>query len=466
MRFSRFVLDWAAAHPVLATFTGILAVLLAFALLPLAISLLPVRKVPIRYNLRNLQARWKTTLVTGIAFTLVTALLTDMLAFVTGMARLTESSGHPGNVLILSDGATDEAFSKLPPFSIEELPSELQGAIEKDGKDFLATQEVYVIVTYAVPDPKPGSPKRRFIQMRGLDRPEVAGKVHGVELAAGRWPSASGAQALKINRNGSEVDEVGIEIVLGDGAAKAFGADFGKPALGPGDVVEIGAGRSWVVVGVLSPANNTFGSEIWARDRPVQDNFGRNNPFTYTSYVVRTKNARTAELAAAALKNARGLGNLQATPERVYYSKLSDTNRQFSVAIYVVAVVMAVGGMLGIMNTMFAAISQRIKDVGVLRLMGYRRWQIFTSFQTESVVIGLVGGALGVLVGYLWADGRTATSIVSSAGGGGGKSIVLTQVVDAVVITTGMIFALLMGALGGILPSWRAMRTLPLDSLK
>jgi ABC-type lipoprotein release transport system permease subunit len=325
---------------------------------------------------------------------------------------------------------------------------------------------VYVIVTYAVPDPKPGSPKRRFIQMRGLDRPEVAGKVHGVELAVGRWPSASGAQALKINRNGSAVDEVGIEIVLGDGAAKAFGADFGKPALGPGDVVEIGAGRSWVVVGVLSPANNTFGSEIWARDRPVQDNFGRNNPFTYTSYVVRTKNARTAELAAAALKNARGLGNLQATPERVYYSKLSDTNRQFSVAIYVVAVVMAVGGMLGIMNTMFAAISQRIKDVGVLRLMGYRRWQIFTSFQTESVVIGLVGGALGVLVGYLWADGRTATSIVSSAGGGGGKSIVLTQVVDAVVITTGMIFALLMGALGGILPSWRAMRTRPHDSLK
>src|SRR6476620_7324276 len=119
MRFSRFVMDWAAAHPVLATFTGVLAALILFALLPLVVTLLPIRKVPLRYNLRNLKARWKTTLVTGIAFTLVTALLTDMLAFVTGMARLTESSGHPGNVLFLSDGATQEAFSSLPPFTVE-----------------------------------------------------------------------------------------------------------------------------------------------------------------------------------------------------------------------------------------------------------------------------------------------------------------------------------------------------------
>jgi L-lactate dehydrogenase len=73
MRFSRFVMDWAAAHPVLAGFGLAVGLLIVFALLPLVVSLLPVRKVPLRYNLRNLQARWKTTLVTGIAFTLVTA---------------------------------------------------------------------------------------------------------------------------------------------------------------------------------------------------------------------------------------------------------------------------------------------------------------------------------------------------------------------------------------------------------
>ncbi len=171
-------------------------------------------------------------------------------------------------------------------------------------------------------------------------------------------------------------------------------------------------------------------------------------------------------MASEELKNFRSSRNLQASPERVYYSKLQNTNKQFSFAIYVIAGVMAVGGVLGIMNTMFAAISQRMKDIGVLRLMGYRRWQIFASFQLESLLMAILGGGLGVLLGYLCADGVTATSIVSSGAGGGGKSIVLTLTVDLTVAVTGLIFSVLIGAVGGIIPSWRAMRLRPLDSLK
>src|SRR5438552_18660151 len=70
-------------------------------------------KVPLKYNVRNLFVRWPITLLTGMAFTLVVGLLTVMLAFVNGMSHLTEGSGHPGNVMILSDGATDELFSNL-----------------------------------------------------------------------------------------------------------------------------------------------------------------------------------------------------------------------------------------------------------------------------------------------------------------------------------------------------------------
>src|SRR6516164_9571795 len=70
-------------------------------------------KVPIRYSVRNLVVRWKTTLLTALAFTLVVSLLVIMLAFVNGMGRLTEGSGHPDNVIVLSDGATDEAFSNM-----------------------------------------------------------------------------------------------------------------------------------------------------------------------------------------------------------------------------------------------------------------------------------------------------------------------------------------------------------------
>src|SRR6516225_8979611 len=72
-------------------------------------------KVPIRYSVRNLMVRWKTTLLTALAFTLVVSLLVIMLAFVNGMGRLTEGSGHPDNVIVLSEGATDESFSYLVP---------------------------------------------------------------------------------------------------------------------------------------------------------------------------------------------------------------------------------------------------------------------------------------------------------------------------------------------------------------
>src|SRR5262245_47694888 len=121
---------------------------LAASAAAVAVAVLPVAKVPLSYNRRNLTVRWKTTLVTALAFTLVIALLTVMLAFVNGMNRLTESSGIPGNVLILADGATDEAFSNLPPgASVLTLPDDLQRRIEtidRDGKKYpLATKEVF-----------------------------------------------------------------------------------------------------------------------------------------------------------------------------------------------------------------------------------------------------------------------------------------------------------------------------------
>src|SRR6516165_6731205 len=90
-------------------------------LVPLAVAaallvLMPMLgRVPLSYSLRNLTVRWKTTLMTALAFTLVVSLLVVMLAFVNGMERLTEGSGHPDNVIVLSEGATDESFSYLVP---------------------------------------------------------------------------------------------------------------------------------------------------------------------------------------------------------------------------------------------------------------------------------------------------------------------------------------------------------------
>ena len=119
------------------------------------------------------------------------------------------------------------------------------------------------------------------------------------------------------------------------------------------------------------------------------------------------------------------------------------------------------------MTTMFASISQRIKDIGVLRLLGFKRWQVMVSFLLESLAVALLGGALGVFVAWALADGRESTSMLSSGGGGpGGKSVALRINVSAEVAAMGMLFTLVMGRLGGLVPALSAMRMKILDSLR
>jgi ABC-type antimicrobial peptide transport system permease subunit len=119
----------------------------------------------------------------------------------------------------------------------------------------------------------------------------------------------------------------------------------------------------------------------------------------------------------------------------------------------------------GVMNTMFAAISGRTKDIGVLRILGFAKWQILVSFFLESLVIALVGGVLGCAIGFL-TNGWTATSIVSGGQGGGGKFVVLELVIGADTLLAGLLLALVMGAVGGLLPAISAMRLKPLESLR
>src|SRR5262249_50572194 len=170
---------------VLALFSFPILISIVAALAAFVVAVAPVPKVPLSYNLRNLQVRWKTTIITGLAFTLVVALLTVMLAFVRAMDRMTEGSAQPGNVMVLSDGATDEVISNLPDsFDVSMFQKKLQDLIERDdkGKD-LFSLEVYAILNHQLANPLPGGRQRRFVQVRGLRDPEIGRQVHGIELA-------------------------------------------------------------------------------------------------------------------------------------------------------------------------------------------------------------------------------------------------------------------------------------------
>ena len=412
-------------------------------------------KMVVRYNVRNLFVRWRITLLTALAFTLVIGLLTVMRAFVNGMYKLTEGSGDPANVMVLADGATDELFSNLGYGDIKEV--ELHEGILRDEQNKpLASWEIYVLANQPIPNAPPTGRRRRFIQVRGVDDPERSGRVYNLPLfEGGAWFSAAGVGPLP---DGGTA----VQAVIGQGIAKELGKDKGDGTqpLAPGDRFELG-GRTWVVAGVMQSGGSTFDSEVWGKRDLVGSLYGK---ASYTTAVLRTKDAEAARALATDLSANYKKPAVNAKPEPEYYESLNSTNQGFLFAIRFVAVVMAVGGVFGIMNTMFAAISQRTRDIGVLRILGYTRLHVLVSFFLEALVLAIIGGLLGCAVGML-ADGRTATSIISS-GQGGGKSVVLKLVVDGKVLAEGMVFALAMGCVGGILPALSAMRLRPLESLR
>jgi putative ABC transport system permease protein len=184
----------------------------------------------------------------------------------------------------------------------------------------------------------------------------------------------------------------------------------------------------------------------------------------YTTVVLRTADAGTAKTTADDLTKNYKTPAVSAQTEKEYYEKLNNTNAQFLGTVIFIVIIMAVGGVFGVMNAMFAAVSQRTKDIGVLRILGYTPLQVLMSFFLESLLLAVLGGLLGCAIGSL-CNGFTASSIAGS-GAGGGKSVVLKLVVDQYILATGLGFALVMGALGGLIPALSAMRLKPLESLR
>jgi putative ABC transport system permease protein len=422
-----------------------------------AVLWLLIGRVPLKYNLRNLMVRWRITLLTALAFTLVIGLMTVMLAFVNGMYRLTAGSGHPGNVIVLADGALDELFSSLGYSDISDV--ERQPGVLHDDRDVpLCSKEVYVVVNQPIPGAQKGDRQRRFTQVRGLEDPQITGKVHNMRLhPGGAWFSAAGVLTAETPAG----PQPAIQAVLGEGIARELGHDMGKPLLEVGDVFALGP-RWWIAVGILQSAGSTFDSEIWAKRQLVGPLFGKEN---FSTLVLRTADADRARELKEEVTTRFKKAALQAQLETDYYEKLNGTNAQFLGVIIFVTAIMAIGGMFGVMNTMFAAVNSRIKDIGVLRILGFSGPQILLSFFFETLMIAIIGGAIGLALGSL-CHGWTASSIASSGQGGGGKSVVLKLIIDSTILTNGFLFSLIMGALGGLLPAVAAMRMKPLESLR
>jgi hypothetical protein len=410
--------------------------------------------VPLLYNYRNLLVRWRTSLSVGLAFTLVIGLLIIMLAFMRGLRQVTEGSGHPANVVVLSRGATDELTSSINVADSGDVAVE-EKRILKDARGHpLCSRELLVVIHQILPARGDGKQHRQLVAIRGIENSGAAAEIRNLgPLLQGNWFSSSGISVLPADDSGRGPRDA-VEAVAGQAFARQWG-------LAVGDILEVGP-RFWVITGILPSAGATFDSEIWASQQQVDQIFRKEG--TFTSLLLRTPDAATARSVCEFINGpSYKKASLHAETEPEYYARFAATNQTFLVSVYLLAAVLAVGGSLGVMNTMFAAINQRRKDIAMLRILGFSRTQVLLSFLIESLLLAVIGGGLGCLLGSL-THGNTASNLA------GTRTMAVNQVftlnVDLQTQAIAIIFLLAMGALGGLLPALATVRVSPLEALR
>jgi putative ABC transport system permease protein len=235
------------------------------------------------------------------------------------------------------------------------------------------------------------------------------------------------------------------EAVIGKGARHAYeGLDLGA-------TVRIGAG-TWTIVGVFDGKGTAFDSEVWA-DASVLDGFYKRPTNVFQSATVRLKSKDDFDAFAATLKGDPRV-NLQAQRETEYYEKQSQLiTTVIRVLGTLIALVMGLGAVFGALNTMYSAVSERSREIAVLRAIGFGGGAIVLSFFVEALVIALVGGLVGC-VAVLPVNGLTTGTMNWQTF----SHLAFAFRVTPGLLGFGMAFALLMGALGGLPPAIRAAR--------
>lgn len=381
--------------------------------------------IPVKYNARNLVVRWKTTLMTALGFTMVVAVLVLLLALVEGVSRVCRTSGEPENVIVLAKGNTDEVFSQIEIRTGREL-ERFPGVGRSLDDQPLASRETYLVVHRLLE----ATGAFKFLQVRGVQ--PVAYEVHTrVKLIEG--------QRFRPNRG---------EVIIGRGVQR-------EHQLNLGDTVQIGR-KQWNVVGVFEADGSAFEAEVWCDQAELASEFRRDA--VYSSIVLRANDADAAADLVERLKESR---TVACTPqsELEYYAKQAQQTEMIAGAAWIIAWFMGIGAIFGVMNTMFAAIGARRKDIAVLRILGFQPSEILISFLLEAILISVIGGGAGIAIGMVF-NGMSSSASV------GTREVEFAFRVTESTITFAAGFALSMGILGGLLPALSVIRVQPLEALR
>jgi ABC-type lipoprotein release transport system permease subunit len=376
--------------------------------------------LPLSYNVRNLRVRWQVTLLAVMGIALVVAALAVLMAMSEGFASALRSTGRRDNAIIVQRGSASELTSGVPLDHRNLIVVDDRIARHADGQPITSAEWV-IVLNLPKADGQPTNVTLRAISHKGI---EVRG---GVRLVEGRLFTPGLDEVMVGEKLVDRLQDVGI-----------------------GKTVSYQR-KEFKLVGVFASQGGAFESEIWGDFDVLGQEFQRGSGSN--SLVVRMKDPSQIPALDRWIR-AQPQMQLQAVEERKYYEdQAGPLARALKALAYFVALVMGVGAVFGAMNTMYAIVAQRTREVGTLRALGFRRRSILLAFVIESVFLALIGGAIGCALAFPMHGFSTGTGQTQSF-----SEIAFAFRITPQIVVTGMLLAAALGFVGGLLPALRASR--------
>jgi putative ABC transport system permease protein len=412
-------------------FGGVLVTVAAIAVLTLALLVIGgilaglfaplLGNVPVSYNFRSIRARWTSTIVAVLGIAGTVGVFVAMLSLAHGFKATLVASGSPGNALLLRAGSPSEMMGGVTLESVK-IVQDAPG-IARDSAGPLITQEVVGVM----PFPLISTGTDANVQVRGVSA-NVLRIRKFVQITQGR------------------MFEPGLsELIVGRNAVRTYAG------LKLGDSVTFGGG-SWKVVGIFDAGGSSFDSEVWC-DAKILNEVLKRPDNIFQSVTVHLDSPDSFQHFKDAVMTDPRL-NLDVTREVDYYAKQSTTmTRLITVLGGLVAAVMAIGAVFGALNTMYSAVAERGREIATMRAVGFSSWNVILSFLFEALLISFVGGILGCLA-VLPLNGFTTSTMNFQTF----SNLAFAFKITLNLLLLGVLFAMVMGILGGMLPAVRAAR--------
>ena len=383
--------------------------------------------LPLKYNWRNLIVRKGSTLATAFTIGLTVAVFLLVMALARGIDQTLSSSGEPLNVIVLREGSTAELNSTVTREQFNDL-TYLDG-VAREGDQPLATGEMITLIY----KPRKGMTQGSNVTVRGVG--PMSTKLHsGFQTVAGRSFQPGLTEAVVSKR-----------------IAERF------QGLDVGDKFRIQT-TDYTVVGLFDSGGKAFESEIWVDVNSLSST--TQNP-TFSSVLLRAKDENALSALTKRITDDPKL-HLKALSERTFYEDQQGlaSGALKGLAIFI-SFIMAVGAGFAGMNTMYASVARRTKEIGTLRVLGFSRTSILIAFLLESVGVALIGAALGILLTLPLNFVSTGTSNWATF-----SEIAFNFRVTPDLMISALIFGAIIGFIGSLLPSIRASRFRIVEALR